>query len=80
VVIHGSGGNFCAGAEIGEFDAGPPDPQLNDVLSSLEALNKPVIAVLNGWVLGGGLELALASHYRLAHQNARLGFQRSNSV
>jgi 3-hydroxyacyl-CoA dehydrogenase len=74
VVIHGKGRNFCAGAEVTEFDVGPPDPQLNDVLSTLEASNKPVIAVLHGWVLGGGLELALASHFRIAHKDARLGF------
>ncbi len=74
VVIHGAGRCFVAGADLREFDAPPRPPLLNDVLLSIEALEKPVLAALHGAALGGGLELALACHYRYASEDARLGF------
>jgi 3-hydroxyacyl-CoA dehydrogenase len=73
IVIHGVGRHFVAGADIREFDASPLAPLLNDVLLRLEATTKPVIAALHGTTLGGGLELALASHYRCATADASLG-------
>jgi 3-hydroxyacyl-CoA dehydrogenase len=74
VVVHGAGKNFMAGADIAEFDlAGIPVPDPNDVHDAIEALDRPVIAALHGAVLGGGLELALSCHYRIALESASLG-------
>ena len=73
LVIHGAGRGFVAGADIREFEAAPREPLLNDVLLRLEACSKPVVAALHGATLGGGLELALASHYRCATRDATLG-------
>ena len=73
VVLLGTGRYFVAGADLREFDAPPRTPLLNDVLLRIEALNKPVIAALHGAALGGGLELALACHYRCATRDASLG-------
>ena len=73
IVIRGAGRVFVAGADIREFDAPPLEPLLNDVLLRIEALSKPVIAALHGATLGGGLELALASHFRCATRAATLG-------
>jgi 3-hydroxyacyl-CoA dehydrogenase len=73
VVIFGAGKHFVAGADIREFDRDPLAPLLNDVLLRLEATAKPVVAALHGSVLGGGLELALACHYRIAAADASLG-------
>jgi enoyl-CoA hydratase/carnithine racemase len=74
IVIFGLGQHFVAGADIREFATAPREPLLNDVLLRIEACEKPVIAALHGSVLGGGLELALACHYRLAANNSSLGF------
>src|SRR5579862_290853 len=74
ILICGAGRCFVAGADLREFDAGPRAPLLNNVLLSIEALNKPVLALMHGAVLGGGLELALACHYRCATTDASLGF------
>jgi 3-hydroxyacyl-CoA dehydrogenase len=73
IVIHGAGRCFVAGADIREFDAPPRAPLLNDVLLRLEGCTRPVVAALHGAALGGGLELALASHYRCATADASLG-------
>jgi 3-hydroxyacyl-CoA dehydrogenase len=73
IVIHGAGRHFAAGADIREFDHEPRAPLLNDVLLRIEAAVKPVIAALHGSVLGGGLELALACHYRVAAPDVSLG-------
>jgi 3-hydroxyacyl-CoA dehydrogenase len=60
-----AGRTFVAGADINEFGAAPKAPALRDVCEALDGLRKPVIAVLHGTALGGGLELALACHYRV---------------
>lgn len=73
IVLTGSGKAFVAGADITEFGKPPASPTLPDVISQIEASPKPVIAALNGVALGGGLELALAAHYRIAAQEARVG-------
>jgi 3-hydroxyacyl-CoA dehydrogenase len=74
IVIHGAGKVFVAGADVREFDANPRAPLLNDLLLRLEQLTKPVVAALHGPVLGGGAELALASHYRAAAADLSFGF------
>ncbi|WP_158894389.1 MULTISPECIES: 3-hydroxyacyl-CoA dehydrogenase NAD-binding domain-containing protein [unclassified Pseudomonas] len=66
LVITCAGRTFVAGADLREFDLPLQEPHLPDVLAALEASPKPVIAALHGTVLGGGLELALACHYRVA--------------
>jgi 3-hydroxyacyl-CoA dehydrogenase len=73
IVIRGIGQHFVAGADIREFDAAPRAPLLNDVLLRIEACSKPVVAALHGSTLGGGFELALACHYRLAATSTALG-------
>jgi 3-hydroxyacyl-CoA dehydrogenase len=75
IVLHGAGRNFIAGADIREMaPPGPKEPLLNDVLLRVESCRKPVVAALHGAVLGGGLEVALASHYRCATDDVQLGF------
>ena len=74
IVIHGVGRNFIAGADIKELDQPAKEPLLNDVLLRIEACRKPVVAALHGAVLGGGLETALASHFRCATDDVQLGF------
>lgn len=74
IVLHGAGKAFIAGADVRELDAPTPAPLLNDVLLRLESCRKPVIAALHGAVLGGGFEVALASHYRCAAPDVQIGF------
>lgn len=73
VLIVGSGKTFIGGADIREFGKPPMAPFLPDVCNGIEACSKPVIAVIHGAALGGGLEIALAAHYRLALPAAKLG-------
>ena len=75
VVITGSGNAFCGGADVSEF--GLPimsaSPSLADLFSQIENSPKPVVAAINALALGGGLELAMACHYRVAAAAAQLG-------
>ena len=75
IVLTGRPGFFSAGADIAEF--GTPktfaDPKLPDIITMLEDLAKPVVAAIDGACLGGGLELALAAHYRVATASSRIG-------
>ncbi|MGI9502619.1 MAG: enoyl-CoA hydratase/isomerase family protein, partial [Geminicoccaceae bacterium] len=73
VVIVGSGRTWFAGADIREFGKPLAPPILPDVCNQIEACPIPVIAAIHGTALGGGLEVALACHYRLALPSARLG-------
>jgi 3-hydroxyacyl-CoA dehydrogenase len=73
VVIVGHGANFIAGADIREFGQAPVRPTLPELCQRIEACTKPVVAALRGAVLGGGLEIALAAHYRVALPDAKLG-------
>lgn len=78
MVLTGAGKTFVGGADITEFGKPAQEPLLPDVFAALEASAKPVIAALNGAALGGGLELALSCHGRIAHSNARLGLPEVN--
>jgi 3-hydroxyacyl-CoA dehydrogenase len=73
VLLVGAGRNFIAGADIREFGKPPLPPTLSDVCNRLEACNKIVVAAIQGAALGGGMEVALAAHYRLAFLQAKLG-------
>lgn len=73
IVICGAGRTFPAGADIREFGKPPAAPLLPEVVDRIEACSKPVIAALHGTALGGGLEIALGAHYRIAHPDARMG-------
>jgi 3-hydroxyacyl-CoA dehydrogenase len=73
VVIVGAGRNFIGGADIREFGKPPVEPFLPVVCQRIEACTKPVVAAIHGVALGGGLEVALAAHYRFALPGAKLG-------
>ena len=73
VVISCAGRTFFAGADITEFGKPPEPPSLHQVIAAIEAMPKPVVAALHGTALGGGFELALACHFRVAVEAARVG-------
>ncbi|MFK4495916.1 3-hydroxyacyl-CoA dehydrogenase [Bradyrhizobium japonicum] len=73
VVLTCAGRTFIAGADITEFGKPPKPPALNDVLAEIENSPKPVVAAIHGTALGGGLEVALACHFRVAVKEAKLG-------
>ena len=72
-IIRCAGRTFIAGADIGEFCLPPRPPQLPEVVDAIENAGKPIVCALFGTALGGGLEIALAAHYRLASATARVG-------
>ncbi|HEU5286376.1 MAG TPA: 3-hydroxyacyl-CoA dehydrogenase NAD-binding domain-containing protein [Sphingomicrobium sp.] len=73
VVIACEGQTFFAGADITEFGKPPVEPWLPTVVDRIENCSKPVVAAIHGTALGGGLEVALGCHYRVAVPTARLG-------
>ncbi|MFN5325489.1 MAG: enoyl-CoA hydratase/isomerase family protein [Bacteroidota bacterium] len=80
IILTGSGSKaFVAGADISEFSSYTQEQGMDlaqkghDVFNSIEQLGKPVIAAVNGFALGGGCELAMACHIRVASDNAKFG-------
>jgi 3-hydroxyacyl-CoA dehydrogenase len=73
LVIACEGQTFFAGADITEFGKPPQQPWLPAVVDRIENCSKPVVAAIHGTALGGGLEVALGCHYRVADKSARLG-------
>ena len=72
IVLTCAGRTFIAGADITEFGKPPKPPGLAEVLVLMENSPKPIIAAIHGTALGGGLEVALACHFRVATKDARL--------
>lgn len=75
IVLCGNGRNLCGGADIREFNTPARDvkPMSRDLMNLLEDCPKPIVAAIHGPTLGGGLELALGCHYRVATADAQIG-------
>ncbi|MGD9799343.1 MAG: enoyl-CoA hydratase-related protein, partial [Parvularculaceae bacterium] len=73
IVLCCAGRSFIVGADISEFGKPSADPQLPDVVDRIEQIDRPVIAALHGAALGGGFEIALGCHYRLAAPGTKVG-------
>ena len=78
VVLICEGRTFIAGADITEFGGAQKGASLFDVQDAMEGSSKPVIAAIHGTALGGGLEVALCAHYRVAVPSARCGLPEVN--
>ncbi|UTP40109.1 3-hydroxyacyl-CoA dehydrogenase NAD-binding domain-containing protein [Phenylobacterium sp. LH3H17] len=78
IVLICEGRTFIAGADITEFGGAMAGPSLTDVQDMMENSPKPVIAAIHGTVLGGGLEVALCAHYRVAVPSAKFGLPEVN--
>src|SRR5271170_7874214 len=74
VVLVCEGSTFFSGADIGEFAGPPKEAEFRDLFRQLEQLPVPLVAGMHGVAMGGGLEIALACHYRVALAEARFGF------
>lgn len=73
IALYAAGRTFIAGADITEFGKPPMAPALPDLLNEMEQSDIPVVCVVHGTALGGGLEVALASHARIGIKGARIG-------
>lgn len=78
VVLQGAGKLFVGGADIAEFDRPPEAPTLPELIARIEASPKPWVAAIHGSALGGGLELTLACHFRVATPGASFGLPEVN--
>ncbi|MBV9571376.1 MAG: enoyl-CoA hydratase/isomerase family protein [Alphaproteobacteria bacterium] len=78
IVLTCEGRTFIAGADIAEFGKPPQGISLPDLGNLIESSPKPVVAAIHGTALGGGLEVALCAHYRVAVQSAKCGFPEVN--
>lgn len=78
IAIYAEGRTFVAGADITEFGKAPQNPMLPEVCQQIEDCDTPVICVLHGTTLGGGLELAMSTHARIGVPGLRLGLPEVN--
>lgn len=80
VLLTGAGKVFCGGADIRQFNtpAASAKPMSRQVIKQIELSRKPVVAVIHGVALGGGLEMALGCHYRIVTADANLGLPEVN--
>jgi 3-hydroxyacyl-CoA dehydrogenase len=80
IVLICAGRTFIAGADITEFGgrSATPSASLTDVQQKMESSPKPVVAAIHGTALGGGLEVALCAHYRIAVPSAKCGLPEVN--
>jgi 3-hydroxyacyl-CoA dehydrogenase len=80
IVILCAGRTFVAGADISEFGTprGVQEPRIRQVIAAIESATKPVIAAIHGTALGGGLELAMGCHWRIARRDAKIGLPEVN--
>ncbi|GAA0853039.1 3-hydroxyacyl-CoA dehydrogenase NAD-binding domain-containing protein [Aliiglaciecola litoralis] len=78
IVISSEQSLFSGGADISEFSSGDFEPPLPSVLELIENADKPIVAVLNGPAFGGGLEVALACHYRITFAQNKVGLPEVN--
>lgn len=74
LILACEGKTFFSGADIGEFNGPPKEAEYRALFSRFEQLPIPVIAAMHGTVMGGGLEIALACHYRIASRGTRFAF------
>jgi len=74
LVVRCAGKTFIAGADIKEFGKPMADPGLPEVMAMMDRAAKPIVAAVHGTVLGGGFEVALACHYRIAARGTKFGF------
>ena len=73
IILKGEDKCFSAGADISEFGKARLEPHLHDVCNRIEASRKPVVAAIHGTTLGGGFEVALSAHYRIALSSTKIG-------
>lgn len=78
IVLMCAGKTFIAGADIAELGGEMGDTSYHGLFAEIEALEKPVVAALHGTALGGGVEAALACHYRVASSDTKIGFPEIN--
>ena len=79
IILRGANGCFSAGAEISEFKSKGVGPDLESgIIQTLETSSKPVVACIERFALGGGLELALGAHFRVSSPSAKLGLPEVN--
>ena len=78
ILVYCQGRTFVAGADVREFGKPPLEPYLPDLLIRIDRCTKPVVSALFGTTLGGGLELAMACHYRVAIEGAKVGLPEVN--
>lgn len=78
IVLACAGSTFFSGADIGEFSGPPKEQEYRNLFARLEGQNVPVVAALYGTSLGGGFEITLACHYRIANARTRIGFPEVN--
>jgi 3-hydroxyacyl-CoA dehydrogenase len=75
ILITATGAMFCGGADIKDFDReADAVEQIRTLMNAIETAPKPVVAAMHGHALGGGLELAIAAHYRIAHRDTEFAF------